>query len=222
MTTLDDKIEAMLPPEQMAALRAHKAMDDYRLGRDRGLKAIIAYGDALLDGRRQFGSNKAFAQWVTDNSLDKDKPWSDRKERHAAMQLADIAVVGTTTDIEIMFKDCPNSTPTNIMKWYRALPGGELTEARKASRKKPGRPSKATVLVTTTAEDEAIAALPEKSRMTIERAIAILSTRLEKQFDRRVELEVRKRIQSADDAARKQLMDANRELLFLRQQRNLR
>lgn len=41
----------------------------------------------------------AFKEWVTSNKLDVGEPWNDRKERHAAMQIAELVVGKVPTTI---------------------------------------------------------------------------------------------------------------------------
>jgi len=104
--------------------RAAKAMTDYKVGiadevagKGRAIRAIVEYGRALQEGRNRDRSNRRFGQWVTDNGLDVGKPWDDRRERTAAMEIAKIPVDGTLPSTT--FDACPYTTPTNVMKWYR-------------------------------------------------------------------------------------------------------
>jgi pyruvate/2-oxoglutarate dehydrogenase complex dihydrolipoamide acyltransferase (E2) component len=115
MIAIEDNVE------QLCTVRAKQAMADYKAGiadegrgRQRSIQAIIAYGHALQEGRKD-RSNQAFAKWVSDNGLDVGSPWDEVRERSEAMKIG--SVFRTVT--EDAFAACPYTTPSNIMKWYR-------------------------------------------------------------------------------------------------------
>jgi hypothetical protein len=108
--------------DERAVLRAQKAIESYakhvEQGQRAALAAIIEYGLALLEGRKLYPPNKDFKAWVTANGLDRTPPWNQREERHKAMQIAEISVVGTVPTTS-PFDGCPYTRPTHIMSWYR-------------------------------------------------------------------------------------------------------
>jgi hypothetical protein len=242
----EDKVTPF-PTLERLAIRAAQAMVEYRAGeaeqskgRQRSINAVIAYGRALLEGR-EGRSNIAFSQWVSENKLDVGKPWKHREERHCAMKIAEAVVSNTTNNI---FDACPNTTPTNIMSWYRAktqpksdggsqrkhkknnLPAADaaakLVLDKNLSHQKAGEEtgagSELLVRVAVAREEgrreargiieEELAAagvnLTAKSKLKIDDAIRIQTTRLNKQFEQRVNDEVRKRIDTADDFTRQE------------------
>lgn len=106
---------------QDAMVRYQAGLADELDGKVRAIRAVMAYGTALLAGRSandKRRSNIDFKQWVSDNKLDIGKPWNDRNERAKAMQIAEL-VVGNVPTTE--FDACPNTRPTDIMKWYRDM-----------------------------------------------------------------------------------------------------
>lgn len=195
---------AMLAKEKYADAIANETKD-----RRHAIHAVIEYGEALLEGRHERPSNKAFAQWVSENGLDQGKPWNQRTDRTAAMALAKLVLEGIPTDA---FNDCPNSRPNDIMRWYR--------KQHPDPDKKPRKAKKATSKVAEPiTEDEALAEakFTTKGRLKIEDAIRIHQKRLDKQFAQRVDEEVRRRINAADDAVRKQLAQIRQENIVLKQ-----
>lgn len=124
-----------------------KAMADYsagladeNLGKARAILAVIDYGEALLEGRKD-RSNAAFKQWVNDNKLDAGKPWDQFQERSCAMKIASL-VIGSVPITA--FDACPNTRPTHIMKWYRKMHAPTEPRERKPARER--KPSKAAQL----------------------------------------------------------------------------
>lgn len=252
---------------KQAAKQAANAMDEYAAGladvthgRQKAIMAVVAYGEALLQGRGQYKSNRVFAQWVSDNRFDVGKPWDNREERTAAMNIAEIVRGNTPPDA---FHACPFTRPTDIMKWYRkqhrppqpsraeatkkaleaietmvAL-GEAITEDRITERAgvAAGTANKAFTLyrakkeAAAKASAETAAKLNEdqqiitadfspKSRITIDKAIAIHKKRLDNAFEAVVNAEVRRRIDAADSETRKQLAKLHQENLWY--QANLR
>ena len=72
---------------------------------------IVAYGAALIEGRKQHPADRDFHRWIEVNRLDQP-PFSDPKERSNAMRIA-----GLGSNLNLT--DCPESWPTNIVKWLR-------------------------------------------------------------------------------------------------------
>ena len=72
---------------------------------------IVAYGAALIEGRKRYPANHNFHRWIETNRLD-SPPFSDPKERSNAMR---IAVLGSNLSLD----ECPESWPSNIVKWLR-------------------------------------------------------------------------------------------------------
>ena len=82
--------------------RAAEALHDYEIGlaeaqrgRNHAIAAIIKYGLALTERRAVHRSNIAFNAWIRANGLDQVKPFEDRQERAAAMQMAKLVFDGT-------------------------------------------------------------------------------------------------------------------------------
>ena len=123
MSAPNDNVEPLMTLERLA-VRASQAMVEYEAGlaaeiggRQRAIRAVVAYGRALLEGR-EGRSNQAFSVWVHENKLDVGKPWSEQQERTAAMLIAKSVQGKITLDT---FAACPNTHPTNIMKWFRKM-----------------------------------------------------------------------------------------------------
>ena len=72
---------------------------------------IVAYGLALLEGKKQHKSNQAIKSWIEASELT-DPPFNDPKERSNAMR---IAVLGTSLRLD----ECPHSWPSHIIQWAR-------------------------------------------------------------------------------------------------------
>ena len=72
---------------------------------------IVAYGAALIEGRKRYPANLDFHRWIRTNKLN-SPPFSDPKERANAMR---IAVLGNSLRLEM----CPFCWPTDIVKWLR-------------------------------------------------------------------------------------------------------
>lgn len=127
-----------------AAARALEGMREYeagvikeQAGRDDAIAGIIKYGAGLIEGRAG-KSNNEFGDWIVAQELDRHPIFEERQERSAAMQVAEImahvakeTVDGTATVNP--FRGCPNSRPTNIMKWWRKKHGTlwTMAEAKK-------------------------------------------------------------------------------------------
>jgi hypothetical protein len=92
--------------------RAAQAMVDYASGKTTAIHAVIEYGKALLEGRKD-RNDKQFGEWIAVNKLNVGKPWNEQQERTAAMNIAKLS------QGKLPWGDCPNTTPTNIMKWHR-------------------------------------------------------------------------------------------------------
>jgi hypothetical protein len=235
----------MPTPLERLALRASQAMATYKTGRGEAIHAVVDYGEALLEGRTRHDSDKLFGQWVAANGLDVGKPWAERIERNAAMLIARLTRENGHTGKD--FADCPFTRPNDIRQWYRTKVLGIVPQKRSAKAVEkaadaiaglaaaelpltgPIVAEKAGVGETTALKAIALdtrerdllgaATFTEKGKLTIEKAIALHKERLSKQFETRVNDEVRRRILAADDAARAQLKDANRKLLAFEMER---
>jgi hypothetical protein len=269
MSTVHQLFPTPAKEAQDAMMRYQSGLAEEQTGKKKVIRAVAAYGVALLAGRNERCSNTDFKQWIIDNKLDIGKPWSDRFERSAAMQIARL-VVGTvpTTDIPIEeFDDCPYTRPVDIIKWYRDKHNkntvlraqeavgpkgppetrtgrdGKSYKARKKSA--PKRHARADDVVNRAdanmsykdiAADTQVGArqvrhiveeeqirreaqgelldaatvkhFTEKGALRIEDAIRVHTARLNKQFEQRVNDEVRHRIEAAADATR----TSNKEL----------
>jgi len=270
MPVADDNVAPFPSASERLAKRAIHAQQEYAAavadtvkGRRQAIAAVAEYGAALMEGREEFKGNKAFADWVADNKLDIGEPWADVRERSCAKKIAEI-VFGNTP--ENTFADCPNTRPSDIMKWYRNLhPSPQAKEKAQATAKAmeaiktleargeivtedkiedlagvaAGTANKAFTIhrrmkeaanqatAETTArlaEDQALAraeaTFSEKSKVTVAKAIEILSKRQQKMFQTIVGEEVRRRIAAADDATRKHNRDLHAEVLGLRRMLN--
>ena len=128
-------------PLEIAAERGLAAMRDYKTGRakeqagrDDAIAAIVEYGKALSVGRDLCGAdNNAFSDWIHRVGLDREKPFHDRQERSAALQIAKIVAETVDGNGPVNpFTGCGCSRPTDIMGWWRleqeekALAGEEL------------------------------------------------------------------------------------------------
>jgi hypothetical protein len=81
-------------------------------------QAIIKYGLALTEKRKEFGENdKAFGKWVKENKQFSEKPFDSFQERSCSMKIAELSTIGSEPIVD--FSDCPCITPTNMMKWHR-------------------------------------------------------------------------------------------------------
>jgi hypothetical protein len=136
----DDNVAPFPSASERLAKRAMQAQQQYAAavadtvkGRRQAIAAVAEYGAALMEGRQEHRSNKAFAEWVSANKLDVGKPWDKQQERHAATQIAKI--VHSTNAVD-GFADCPHATPTHIMSWYRKLhPSPQAKEKAEATAK---------------------------------------------------------------------------------------
>lgn len=100
----------------LAAIEAWRTND--LLAQTGKQSAVIAYGQALMKGRETHASNQAFGDWIAKNKLDQE-PFHDRRERTAAMAIAEIVRVDGTKTVNAQFADCPHTTPSNMMTWAR-------------------------------------------------------------------------------------------------------
>ena len=113
--------------EGIAAVHAYKAdvaQEQAHAGRaqasrDSAIANVIRYGAALRVGRAIHATDdNAFHGWTKHTGLDLQKPFDDRRERSAAMQMAEIA--GDGSAVVTPFAGCPHSRPTHCMRWFRA------------------------------------------------------------------------------------------------------
>ena len=131
----------------IAAEQALEALGDYTVGlakeqagRDDAIAAIIKYGLALSEGRRQYaGNNNALSKWIAVRGLDKVKPFDLRQERAAAQQIAKIAV--DSSSAVNPFSGCLHSRPTHIMAWWRAKQPNPALKATPTTAPQPERVS---------------------------------------------------------------------------------
>jgi hypothetical protein len=119
MPASGDNVSQLFPTLEKRAMQAmanyQVGIADETFGKVKAIHAVIEYGKALLEGR-EGRSNIAFKAWIAENKLDVGEPWKDRKERHAAMKIAEVVVGNVPT---MTFDACPNARPVDIMKWYR-------------------------------------------------------------------------------------------------------
>lgn len=108
-----------------AAVAAHQAMREWHVldrkeqqvvsANKSTVKAkqvvIVAYGAALIEGKKQHKSNKAFKDWIEASELN-EPPFNDPKERSNAIR---ISILGSSLRLD----DCPFCWPSDIMKWAR-------------------------------------------------------------------------------------------------------
>lgn len=186
--------------------QAMKAKHEYEMGRQHALKAVIEYGDALLEGREAHQNDKAFAAWVTENGLDQGSPWDQRQERTQAMNVAKLARGNVPLD------DCPYTRPVDIMKWYRRQTPQALGQSKPAKKK-------AAQLKLALSEEQQLdkAEFTSKGKISIEKAIALHKKRLDRTFQQKVGEEVRREIDRANSATRQQLAQLRKENLQLSQ-----
>ena len=128
----EDNVAAFPSVSERLVKRAMHAKEEYAKGRQHAVEAVIEFGAALLEGRNAFPNNKAFAVWVTDTALDQGDPWSDPRERSSAMQIAGVVFGNGPEDI---FKDCPRTRPSDMMKWYRKQHPGSVRPKAPAKKK---------------------------------------------------------------------------------------
>ncbi|HWY81620.1 MAG TPA: hypothetical protein VNY10_06750 [Roseiarcus sp.] len=88
----------------------------------------------LIAGRAGCTSNNEFGDWIVSQGLDRHRIFGERQERSAAIQIAEIVahVAKETVDGSSTvnpFGGCPNSRPTNIMRWWGENHGSLLTMA---------------------------------------------------------------------------------------------
>ena len=205
----EDNVAAFPSVSERLVKRAMHAKEEYLKGRQHAVEAVIEFGAALLEGRNAFPNNKAFAVWVTDTALDQGDPWSDPRERSSAMQIAGVVFGNGPEDI---FKDCPRTRPSDMMKWYRKQHPGSVRP--KAPAKKKAAKLK---LVLNEEQQLANAEFTPKGKISIEKAIALHKKRLDRTFQQKVGEEVRREIDRADSAARQQLAQLRKENLQLSQ-----
>ena len=214
MTTVEDKVTPLPGMAERLAQRGRKAMDDYGKSHGHAVKAVIEYGNVLLEGRKMFPSHKLFGHWVSENRLDEGKPWKDFRERSQAMKLAEMVVIET---FSITVLDaCPRSRPNDIMIWYRRQTGESTGEHGESRRR--GRPPKAVVEAAQEALDGAIEALPENDRLTL----AELKRRLKDDAAKELAKERKKLDKEYGDRLREGIQKANQAALAdAKQQREL-
>jgi len=265
-----------------AVQRAQTAMATYAKHQHGTLSAVLDYAKALQEGRNLHKSNKAFGRWVVENELNVGDPWNDASERSKAMQL--VSILGNLPKIDLT--ECPNTRPSNIMKWLRveyseafepkdprperprknkaeprkpeAAPETPQTDAayakivewKTAGREIPGKKEFAKLIgishmavekawdrwrqdqereADAKAKEDALLVTSEekfsgKSKLTIADAIRIHTARLDKAFEQKVAVEVRRHIDAADDTTRKdnsRLRKENMQLTMLLQQKML-
>lgn len=205
--------------EERVIERAKRAMRDYEAGilaeaagRRSAIHAVIEMGEALAEGRELHPGAKEFGRWVVASGLDQGKPWDNNRERSEAIKIASLFRNGA----EDAFDGCPNAIPSGIMKWWRRTHPDPDKKPRKPRVAKPKAPKPAPE-EKKAAEDQAIAEMTPKSKMTIKRAIQVHKKRLEKRFNDLVAEEVRKQIAKADQAVREQNAELRREVDSLRQ-----
>lgn len=201
-------MDTMVGDNTTLVKRALDAQQDYALamreegvGREHAIRAVIAYGEALLIGRLEHPSSHAFANWVADNQLDQGTPWSTRVERTAAMAVARIARRNGPSE----FAGCTRSRPNDVMKWYRKQhpkPKTDTQLRRDASRLKQIERRR---LAPKPSEDEQLAAteFSVTAKVTIAKAISIHKRRLERSFENVLGERVRAGIAAADEHVRK-------------------
>lgn len=80
--------------------------------------AVIAYGNAMLKGRKRYSSNNEFKKWVREQELDIDYPFNNPRERSEAMRIAEIVFRTGAEDAEC-FIECPHKLPSHMMTWAR-------------------------------------------------------------------------------------------------------
>jgi hypothetical protein len=78
--------------------------------------AIIAYGKALLKGRKRYSSNRDFKKWIIDWDFNTTPPFNNPRERSEAMRIAEIIF---RTGTEDCFANCDHKVPSNMMTWAR-------------------------------------------------------------------------------------------------------
>jgi hypothetical protein len=242
MVSQEDNVVHIPTSLDRLAARAVQAMANYKTGHSAAIKATIAYGAALNEGRALHASNKAFAQWVADQGLDQGSPWDSRTERGAAMLVALRLRENPLSEETLM--TCTRSRPNDIRDWLTKQQGQPPPKRRDFTKRKRAEielnAMKAAGIAVTAAElarraevgettaynviqtlSEAapppppppapetvdLARFPERSRMTIEKAVAIYKKQLDKAFETRVYDEVRRRIDRADDAVRNSLKE---------------
>jgi len=193
--TIEEKVASFPQAGERLVKRAMHAKEEYAKGRKHAVAAVVEYGSALLEGREEYPSHNAFAAWVAANELDQGDPWSDRRERTAAMNAA-AAVRGK--DAAEVFAGCQHARPTHIMKWYRQRHPETVT--RKSAKRKP-------VQLKLVPDGD----FSPKGKVTIEKAIALHKKRLDKEFQQKLGEEVRAQIAKANDAARTQLAQLRKE-----------
>ena len=107
------------------AMKAHRALREWNVldRKERELTVvrhstleakqatIIAYGAALIEGRKRYPADRDFHRWIEDNRLNLP-PFSDPKERSNTMRIA-----GLGSNLNLA--GCPESWPSNIVKWLR-------------------------------------------------------------------------------------------------------
>ena len=74
---------------------------------------IVAYGAALIEGRKRYPADRDFHRWIETNRLNAP-PFSDSKERANAMRIAGL---GSSLNLT----DCPHCWPGDIVKWLRKI-----------------------------------------------------------------------------------------------------
>jgi hypothetical protein len=83
-----------------------------------GHQAVIKYGLALMDKRKEFGENdKAFGKWVKENRRYSEKPFDSFQARSNAMEIARLSTIDPGSIVD--FSGCSCITPNRMMQWHR-------------------------------------------------------------------------------------------------------
>jgi hypothetical protein len=93
----------------------HKGDKTEKSGKAAKKLAVIEYGAVLLEGRGKHLSDKVFGQWIKASKLD-TPPYRDHQERSNAMRVAELTVGSAPYS---SFDACPNTTPSDMLKWAR-------------------------------------------------------------------------------------------------------
>jgi hypothetical protein len=157
MAEVKDNVIPMPSTSERLVSRATQAMQEYAVavtdvtnGTQRAIQAVVEYGRALQEGRDDNARNTKFSEWVSEHRLNVDEPWSDRRERTAAMAITKLV---DGTGAVNTFAGCPNTRPTHIMSWWRK----EHPEAVKKKPSQAAQTQKALdIIKTMVAQGEAI------------------------------------------------------------------
>ena len=138
--------------------------------------AVIAYGKALLKGRKEYPSNKAFKKWVLEWDFNTTYPFNNPRERSEAMSIAEIIF---RTGTEDCFAECKHTVPSNMMTWARK------TKLAPIKRRNPEAASKARAQIRVAVENgkpvnrDAVSEATGLSNGAVGRATAMEQARLE-------------------------------------------